>query len=91
MLYFSELVIEGALAFIFEDLVGRVDLLELFLECLVPLGFVRVVFLSQLVISLLDVSSLGTRGHAKDLVEILFAVISQPKRPAGELPLPAVR
>ena len=91
MLYFSELVIEGALAFIFEDLVGRVDLLELFFECLVPLGFVWVVFLSQLVISLLDVSSLGTRGHAEDLVEILFAVIPQPERPAGELPLPAVR
>ena len=91
MLCFSELVVEGALAFIFKDLVGGVDLLEFFLECLVPLGFVRVVFLSQLVISLFDVSSLGSRGHAKDLVEILFAIIPQPKRPARELPLPAVR
>lgn len=46
VIYFSELVIEGALSFIFEDFVGGVDLLELFLECLVPLGFVRVIFLS---------------------------------------------
>ena len=60
---FSELVIEGALSFIFEDLVGGVDLLELFLECLVPLGFVRVIFLSQLVISLFDISSLRSRGN----------------------------
>jgi hypothetical protein len=58
VIYFSELVIEGALSFIFEDLVGGVYLLELFLECLVPLGFVRVIFLRQLVISLFDVSSL---------------------------------
>jgi hypothetical protein len=91
VIYFSELVIEGALSFIFEDLVGGADLLEFFLVCLVPLGFVRVVFLSQLVISLFDVSSLRSRGHTEDLVEILFAIIPQPKRPPGELPLPAVR
>ena len=73
------LVVEGALSFILENLIGGVDLLELFLECLVPLGFVRVVFLSQLVISPLNVSSLGSRGHTEDLVEILFAVIPQPE------------
>ena len=79
VIYFSELVIEGALPFIFEDLVGGVDLLELFLKCLVPLGFVRVIFLSQLVISLFDVSSLRSRGHTEDLVEIMFAIIPQPE------------
>jgi hypothetical protein len=91
VIYFSELVIEGTLSFIFEDLVGGADLLEFFLVCLVPLGFVRVIFLSQLVISLFDVSSLRSRGHTEDLIEILFAIIPQPKRPPGKLPLPAVR
>ena len=89
--YFSELIIEGALSFIFEDLVGGADLLEFFLVCLVPLRFVRVIFLSQLVISLFDVSSLRSRGHTEDLVEILLAIIPQPERPAGELPLTTVR
>ena len=89
MLYFSELIIEGALIFIFEDLVGGVNLLEFFLECLVPLGFVRMIFLSQFVISLFDVSSLRSRGHTEDLIEILFAIIPQPERPPGELPLAA--
>ena len=91
VIYFSELIIEGALPFIFEDLIRGVDLLELFLECLVPLGFVRVIFLSQLVISLFYVSTLRSRGHTEDLVEILFAIIPQPERPPRELPLPAVR
>src|SRR5262249_1395200 len=66
-----------------QDLVGRVDLLELRLLGLVAAGLVRVVLLGQPAIGLLDL--VGARGlrDAGEFVEVLFPAPRHVRAPPG--------
>src|SRR6266511_4215727 len=74
--HLPDLVVLPALFLVGEDVVRRGDLLEAILRLLVPGVGVRVVFLSQLAVGLLDVPRRRVLRAPQDLVVVLFEPLS---------------
>lgn len=77
---FAQLVIYLSLIRIFQHFVGSIDSLELFLKRFISIRFIRVIFLSQLIISLFEVSFRGSGRYSQGLIKVSFFIVPHAER-----------
>jgi hypothetical protein len=83
------LVVHFPLRLILKYFVGSIDLFKLFFSYLVSRSLVRMVLLSEFVVSFLNIPLFTARRHAQNLIEVLFLVV--PKAEAGGEVAPRVK